>query len=143
MVVNYPIYQAATSGTGTRVLSIDTLSRNNTNALTVGNYYKTTFSTPVMGLAAISAKASAQPTFRLSKLGTLGSYQAGVYNCVGTQLPVYFRDQIITVIVEGFSISADPSDSRYTFYVSPGDLNSYFVLDNTNLGRLDFNKLGF
>jgi hypothetical protein len=50
---------------------------------------------------------------------------------------------VLTVIIEGFSVTADPSDSRYTFYVSPGDLNSYLVLDNSILGRLDFNKLGF
>lgn len=143
IVINYPIDQTSTQGSGQRVLSLDTISRNATNAATVGNYYKNTFSSPVMGLAAISAKASAQSTFRLAKVSTLGAYQGGIYNCVGTQLEVDFRGQTLTVIIEGFSISADPSDSRYTFYVSPGDLNSYLVLDNTILGRLDFNKLGF
>ncbi len=143
IVINYPIDQTSTQGSGQRVLSLDTISRNATNAATVGTYYKNTFSSPVMGLAAISAKASAQSTFRLAKVSTLGAYQGGIYNCVGTQLEVDFRGQTLTVIIEGFSISADPSDSRYTFYVSPGDLNSYLVLDNTTLGRLDFNKLGF
>lgn len=141
--VNYPNDNQAVAGTGTRVLSIDTLARNATNASTLANYYKNTFGTPVMGLAQISAKASRQATFRLSKLVAPAGVQAGTYACVGTQMEVDFRGSILTVIVEGVSVSGDPNDSRYTFYVSPGDLNSYLVLNNSVLGRLDFNRLGF
>lgn len=141
--VQYPIDQVAVAGTGTRVLSIDTLARNATNAATIANYYKNTFGTPVMGLAQISALASRQSTFRLAKLVAPAGVQAGTYACVGTQMEVDFRGSVLTVIVEGVSISATPEDSRYTFYVSPGDLNSYLVLNNTVLGRLDFNRLGF
>ena len=141
--VQYPINNVAVAGTGTRVLSIDTLARNATNAQTVANYYYNTFGTPVMGLAQISALASRQGTFRLAKLTAVSGQQAGTYSCVGTQMEVDFRGEVLTVIVEGVSISATPEDSRYTFYVSPGDLNSYLVLNNTVLGRLDFNRLGF
>ena len=141
--VNYPVNNVAVAGTGTRVYSIDTLARNATNAGTLANYYKNTFGTPVMGLAQISALASRQGTFRLSRLVDFPLVQVGTYACVGTQMEVDFRGSVLTVIVEGVSISATPDDSRYTFYVSPGDLNSYLVLNNTVLGRLDFNKLGF
>ena len=141
--VNYPVDQVAVSGSGTRVLSIDTLSRNATNAQTLGNYYKNTFGTPVMGLAQISALASRQSTFRMSKLADFALIQDGIYTCVGTQMEVEFRGAHLTVVVEGVSISADPNDSRYTFYVSPGDLNSYLILNNSVLGRLDYNRLGF
>lgn len=141
--VNYPIDQVEEAGTGSRVYSIQTLSRNSTNAQTLANYYKNTFSVPVMGLAQISALASRQSTFRLSKLAAFPIIQDGIYTCVGTQMEVDFRGSVLTVIVEGVSISGDANDSRYTFYVSPGDLNSYLVLNNTTLGRLDFNKLGF
>lgn len=141
--VQYPTNQVEVAGTGNRVLTIDTLSRNAGNAASLATYYKNTYGFPVMGLAQVSALASRQSTFRMSKLADLSTYQDGIYNCVGTQLEVDFRGQVITTIVEGVSVSATPADSRYTFYLSPADLNSYLVLDNTVLGRLDFNKLGF
>lgn len=143
ILVNYPTNQTASVGTGDRVLTLDTLAKDATAATTLGNFYKNAYGTPVMGLAVISASASSQGTFRLGKISTLGSYQAGIYNCVGTELNVDFRGSTLTVIVEGVSISADPTDSRFTFYVSPGDLNSYLILNNTVLGRLNYNKLGF
>lgn len=142
VAVDYP-GSSEVVGSGYRNLTVDTLSRNATNATSLATYYANTFSSPVMGLAEISALASAQPTFRLSKLADFSTFHDGVYNCVGTQMQVEFRGANLTVVVEGVSISGNAADSRYTFYVSPADLNSYLVLDNTYLGRLDYNKLGF
>jgi len=141
--VQYPIDQVAVSGTGNRVLVIDTLARNATNATTLANYYTSVYSTPVMGLGTISALASQQSTFLLAQFASPDLAFQGLQACVGTQMEVDFRGETITVVIEGASFSASPSDSRYTFYVSPGDLNSYLVLNNSVLGRLDYNKLGF
>lgn len=141
--VNYPVDQVAVSGTGNRVLVIDTLSRNATNATTLANYYTAAYGTPVMGLGTISALASQQSTFLLPQFASPDLAFQGLQACVGSQMEVDFRGQTITIIIEGASFSASPADSRFTFYVSPGDLNAYLVLNNTVLGRLDYNKLGF
>jgi hypothetical protein len=41
------------------------------------------------------------------------------------------------------ALSATPESARYTFYLSPADLNAYLILNDTVFGRLDFNKLGY
>jgi hypothetical protein len=40
-------------------------------------------------------------------------------------------------------MSATPNSTRFTFYVSGQDLNAYLILDNTKLGKLDENRLGY
>ena len=46
-------------------------------------------------------------------------------------------------VVEGVALSATPEGARYTFYLSPADLNAYMQLNDSVFGRLDFNKLGY
>jgi hypothetical protein len=45
--------------------------------------------------------------------------------------------------VEGFTISADPSDTRFTLNLSSSEASVGLVLDDAILGVLDTSKLGF
>jgi hypothetical protein len=74
------------------------------------------------------------------KLDQIGS---GFWDCIGYAVTVTLRGTTYYAIIEGASFTASPASSRYTFYLSGADLNSYLILDNVVQGRLNFNKLGY
>jgi hypothetical protein len=63
------------------------------------------------------------------------------YNLVGTACAVTFRGTTYNMVIEGYTITQDPEQARYTFYFSPA-LNAPLILDSTAFGILDTNTLG-
>jgi len=61
-------------------------------------------------------------------------------NCLGK---IYFRGATYNTVLEGISISATPSQTRATVFMSGQDTNAYMILDDAIFGKLDNNKLGF
>lgn len=82
----------------------------------------------------ISTKASIIGTSTLPDLMTSSFV-------VNTEIRIMFRGTIYVMICEGFTISQDLDDCRYTFYFSPS-LGQPLILDSVYLGILDTNTLG-
>ena len=96
-------------------------------------------------LLSVVSQTSYRP-FRIStKASIVGSFDLAAnldaYNLVGTSCTVTFRGTTYNMIIEGYAISQDLEDARYTFYFSPA-LNAALILDSTAFGILDTNTLG-
>jgi hypothetical protein len=120
-----------------RNLNIQTFNSGTGQALDFANYLLTQYGATTFSLASVSCLAEAQNTMKLDAIGT------GLWDCIGYAVTVAFRGTTYYAIIEGATFTADPGSSRYTYYLSGADLNSYLILDNVVQGRLDYNKLGY
>ena len=127
--------QTSSSATPPRILVVQTLDQNTTQANNLALYLKATFDQQAQTIVEISALDIEQSTNYLDDL----AYQ--LY--LGVILSVEFRSNTYLGVMEGFTISARPNSTRYTFYVSPQNLNDYLRLDSNDFGQLDQNRLGF
>jgi len=125
----------STSG---RTYQVNTLSPSVTNAYDYANYLLANYDEPQLAITSVTCMAEAQNVFNLDKIGLVS-----VSGSPGYLVNVAFRGTTYPCVIEGVTISATPSGSRFTFYLSGGVLNSYLRLDNATFGRLDYNKLGF
>ena len=74
--------------------------------------------------------------------GVLGPYYVlDQFDVIGTTMNVTFRGTTYALICEGFTVSQDLEDARWTFYFSPS-LGVPLILDSTAFGILDTNTLG-
>jgi hypothetical protein len=130
--------QVASSGSALyRNLNLQTFNSGTAQALDFANYLLTQYNVNSFALASVSCLAEAQNSMKLDAIGS------GFWDCIGYAVTVTFRGTVYYAIIEGASFTATPSSSRYTFYLSGADLNSYLILDNAVQGRLNFNKLGY
>ena len=133
-------FTAQTAQTGSspyRNLNLQTFNSGTSQALDFANYLLTIYSLSTFALASVSCLAEAQNNMKLDAIGS------GFWDCIGYAVTVSFRGTTYFAIIEGASFTASPESSRYTFYLSGADLNSYLILNNAVQGRLDFNKLGY
>jgi hypothetical protein len=121
-----------------RTLTVNTLSPSIGVGTDFANYLLGNYQDPALALSSLSATAEQQTTNKLDQLDLLG-----VANYPGKSIVVTFRGVNYFCIIEGVTMSATPNSTRFTFYVSGQDLNAYLILDNTKLGKLDENKLGY
>jgi len=121
-----------------RTLTVNTLSPSIGVGTDFANYLLGNYQDPALALSSLSATAEQQTTNKLDRLDLLG-----VANYPGKSIVVTFRGTNYFCIIEGVTMSSTPASTRFTFYVSGQDLNAYLILDNTKLGKLDENKLGY
>lgn len=127
-------------GESPRNYTVNTFNGSNAQTTDTANFYLSQFSTPKIGISQIG--------FTLNSLET-GALQTAVSrffasaNPIAYQVPIVFRGTTYQAIIEGFELSLTPGSQTCSFYVSDNSLNNFLVLNNTNFGRLDFNKLGF
>lgn len=126
------VFQA---GTGSRNLQLDTDDESDTQALALAQYTLAQFSS--------SASVPVSITTRNALSNALDPAQLISIGCVSVRLPIVFRGSTFNTIIEGWSITADPSDVRYTFHVSDFRQNNVFILDDPIYGVLDTGRLGF
>ena len=62
---------------------------------------------------------------------------------IAKTVEIIFRGTTYNAVIEGWVVSMTPGESRYTFYFSGADLNNYLILDDTDRGVLDANRLGY
>jgi hypothetical protein len=103
-------------------------------------WYANAFSDQSPTFSSVSATTYGQQTQNLDNLG--------VTDLEFGMLPRYavnvtLRGTTYLCQIEGATVTADTEGARYTYYVSPAGDTAYFMLDDTNAGRLDFNRLGF
>jgi hypothetical protein len=55
---------------------------------------------------------------------------------------ISFRGTTYSAQIEGATLTANPEQTRITYYLSSADSNPFFILDNADFGVLDQNKLG-
>lgn len=130
---------AAGATTPYRTYSINTLNSSAGQATDYGQYLTSLYGSPEFRISSISCFMEA--TTRNQKLDVLADQSPATYP--GMRVKVVFRGTTYQSIIEGFTVSASPESSRYTFYLSAAEQNNYLVLDNAIFGRLDFNKLGY
>ena len=121
-----------------RTLTVNTLSPSIGVGTDFANYLLGNYQNPALELSSFSATAEQQTTNKLDQLALFS-----VANYPGKSIVVTFRGVNYFCIIEGVTMSATPNSTRFTFYVSGQDLNAYLILDNTKLGKLDENKLGY
>jgi hypothetical protein len=123
------------AGTGARNLAIDTYDPSTTQAANLAAYVLAEFDNNTSVPVVISTKES------------LDNYQSPATimdnNAVGWQVPITLRGTTYNAVIEGWSVTANPQDIRYSVYVSGFEQNNYLQLGNSVYGRLDYNQLGF
>lgn len=136
-----PAAQTVTSGSAPyRTYTVNTLNGTTGQALDYANYLLNNYKTPKVAISSISCLTNAQNSMQLDDLGS------GPNDCgrqIGKRVTVAFRGTTYPCLIEGYSFSAVPGESRYTYYVSAADLNAYLILDNATFGKLDSNRLGY
>lgn len=123
------------AGTGSRNLQIDTLDETEAQALALAQYTQAQFSSSQSVPVSVSTRHALDSALDPAELIAIG--------CVSVRLPIVFRGSTFHTIIEGWSITADPSDVRYTFHVSDFRQNNVFILDDPIYGVLDTSRLGF
>jgi hypothetical protein len=127
----------AGSTTG-RSYQVNTLNASEADALDFANYLLSNYNTQQLTISSITCMGEAQNSFQLDKIAA-----NNFYNLVGYYINVVFRGTTYPCVVEGVTMSATPSSSRFTYYLSGGSLNNFLRLDNATYGTLDNNRLGF
>lgn len=121
-----------------RTLSLSTLNSTTAQATDYADYLLGLYSSPQFRITSISCLYEAQWD---NQLDALSSQTPPSY--MGMRIQVAFRGTTYQAIIEGVSITATTESSRYTFFVSSADQNNYLILDNTQFGQLDYNRLGY
>jgi hypothetical protein len=91
-----------------------------------------------------------QAYFGVDFLLNYGNSNTGSRELVITsKVELKFRGETYYGVVEGYKVSANPSNTRVTLYFSPQDQNDYLILNDAVYGTLGTsvtypgNKLGF
>jgi len=122
-----------------RTYRTNTINASTAQATDYANYLLSNYGSARFAITSVTCAGETQNSFQLDKLGVNNEFG----KTVGRQISVTFRGTTYQCVVEGVTMSASPAGSSFTFSLSGADLNAYLQLDNTNYGRLDFNKLGY
>ena len=95
------------------------------------------FGSPVYKITSVACRAEAQQTMNLD--GGANGWAA----MIGKRTTVTFRGTTTDVRIQGLELTADPSTALYTFYFSAENPVEYFILDSSDYGVLDTNRLGW
>jgi hypothetical protein len=133
-----PAAQTVSSGAGPyRSLKFNTFSSSTTTALDLANFMLSQYSTTDVQIYSISCLSEAQTSFKLNNMGVPTAL------LIGMQVPIKFRGTTYYGIIEGFTMTATPESSRWTYYISGASLNSTLILDDAVFGKLGTGKLGY
>lgn len=143
VIVTSPDYSPQTAETGSapyRSFTVDTYANSESQAEDIANYLLVTAQGQSVQPSAISAISSGQNTPRIDTLNNVGNF--GTFFA----LPLFFtritfRGVTYVARIEGATISANPEQTRVTYYLSPAEANPWLILDNATFGILNTNKL--
>lgn len=143
VIVTSPDYAEQTAEVGTapfRSFTVDTYANSADQAEDIANFLLATSQGQSIAPAELSAISSAQNTPRIDTLNN--SFFFGTFYT----LPLYFtritfRGVTYVASIEGATITANPEQTRVTYYLSPAEANPWLILDSASFGILDTNKL--
>ena len=134
--------QVATNGSTYYGLTVSSLDYTTGQALSHAQYLVNNFANTDSEIAGFSWRLSNNPQMNDSEKDlNLGRFQS-LYQ-VGALVTLDFRGTYYKGILEGVNITITPDDIEIDCYVSPKDLNAYLILNDTDFGQLNENKLGF
>jgi hypothetical protein len=120
------------TGTGIFSYNLDSYSFDTGQATQLGLYMKGVFdvqnSTPLTVSVLLNTQTNG------NALGALN---------VGSGIKLVFRGTTYYALVEGFTVTSDPESTRITYNLSSTEFFAFLTLNDSVLGRLDYNKLGF
>jgi hypothetical protein len=123
-------------------LTQSSLDATTTQADNHAAYLLNAFDSPAAALNSLSFTYSQQVPGRLSMFNDCFSASETMWS-IGELITVKFRGTTYYAVIEGFSVSADPDDTRVTLNLSSEQVQNYLILNNAVFGTLDENKLGF
>jgi hypothetical protein len=130
-----------------RQLNVETYNANTASALSIAGGLAAQYGVPLIGLAQIQAKTSAQHTQNLHTLtapvSPAPSTITQLGDLVGSLVQVDFRGDTYYAIIEGVSVSAGLNETVFTYYLTPSDIAGWFTLDSTEFGELDDDRLAY
>lgn len=126
---------AQTEGSGDRVYTLATYDQTTTQADNLASYLVNLLSGNTSVPFSVSLTGETQVNNQAIEIAPFASY--------GVVAQVILRGSTYNVTIEGATVSADPSQSRITFYLAPASLTIPFILDSATQGVLDTNRLGF
>ncbi len=113
-----------------------TVSPTQAQAQDVADAISNTFDDTDFAISGISCLSEAQNSWNLF-LGTEG------WDMIGTRSDVTFRGSTREIVVIGYELTATPESSRISYRVAPISYYDWFVLDSSEFGVLDTNRLGY
>lgn len=127
-----------TAGSGQYSVEQDSYDYTTTQALSHAQYLLSQYNNTTAFPKTLTINYSTQVTAgQQSAIGALLAFGAG-------QLAdISFRGTTYNTVVEGISVTVTLDDILVTLNLSPADVSNYLTLNDSLLGRLNYNKLGF
>ena len=132
-----------TFGTGTKSFEMKSYDQTTSQAGDLAAYVQSTLTQATDVPFLVSARTSMQTDLFLLGLAATGAQER-------LFVQVELRGTVYNCIINGATVSSDPSDTRVSLNLFAADLSAFFVLDNSFYGRLQDdgppaynNKLGF
>ena len=145
---------ASVSTYGANGFTVSTVDANVTQALGLANWLANTLSDTTKQRFVIQFTDVAQPAGAPSFFDVVNSLAAKDLTSLTFRVPGAATDTTVQVICEGFNVSATPSQSTVTAYLTPLTYYQFFTLDSATLGILggtgiiyntpmDYNEAGY
>jgi hypothetical protein len=130
-------------GTGIKSFEMNSYDQTTSQAGDLAAYVQSTLTQATDVPFSISARTSQQDNLFLLALASTGVIER-------TFVQIELRGNVYNCIINGSTVTANPSDTRVTLNLFAADLSAFFVLDDEYYGRLQDdgppafnNKLGF
>lgn len=120
-----------------RSFILETYAVISTQSEDLADYFLASVDDQVVAPNAVSVVSGGQEGTNIDTLNTLPFYFLPAY-----KTRIEFRGTTFAARIEGATMTATPEQTRVTYYLSSADANPYFILDSTDFGVLDQNKLG-
>lgn len=146
-VINPQGLATQTAGSGDYNITQDSLDYTTGQALSHAQYLVSQYNSTAKTIVSITANMSDQDT--TTRQNNFTAMLRATNYASGSLTNVIFRGNTYPCIIEGVSISADPSETTLTLTFSAYDNNNYLILNNAVFGTLGTsstypgNKLGF
>jgi hypothetical protein len=134
------VAQTVDTGGEDRNYEVLTLNASTEAAADLARYLGAKFGSPTITPSRIAARTGGQQT---QNLDTLGASNLELGYLVKYRIQIDFRGHTFYAQLEGVELSANLSETTYTYYLSPDDGVGWFTLDSATLGVLDEDRLGF
>ena len=130
-------------GTGLKSFEMNSYDQTTSQAGDLAAYVQSTLTQATDVPFSISARTSQQDNLSLLAMASTGVIERSF-------VQIELRGNVYNCIINGSTVTANPSDTRVTLNLFAADLSSFFVLDDGFYGRLQDdgppafnNKLGF
>ena len=126
---------SASSGSGSRVYTLQTFDKDLAQSFSLADYLLSTLQVQNQVPSSISVLSEVQ----INNVAIEAAQLAGT----GRQCGLILRSEVYDVFVEGSTVTATPQQSRFTLNLVSSEALVFFILDSFAYGVLGSNKLGY